>query len=432
MNFLVPDSTHAPLSTDDYIDISHESLIRQWKKLSGWLEAEARAAQQWRRLNDRLGSGEPLSRRELATVIAWRKETNPNEAWAKRYGGNYVAVSALIRKSADARRNNRLAIAGVGVIIAGLAFYTVLRDFQTRAETTRMAILNESQRNRTITLLETMIFEVPVQVTQSTRSLPTTAARRTEDTGGGEPRDPRGDNRVQPGTDDPSATTEVQPTTDRPTGRSPQDRPNPALTTMTSVVETISLMVVETPEDSSLQRLFAVGLNKLGDIKLEVNDISGAEATYRQGLEIVRRMLTVDQDTRLWQDDLALALAGVGQVHMRRSENREARDIFLEAIAIERKLDRPYAEDRLLRNLQNHLGFLGDVHVRLNERKEARAIFEERLRIRRRRHLADREDPDLWGDVSIALDRVGSLSVTKAIPSTAASTLRRHSVLTGN
>ncbi len=120
-------------------------------------------------------------------------------------------------------------------------------------------------------------------------------------------------------------------------------------------------------------------------------------------------MLTVDQDTRLWQDDLALALAGVGQVHMRRSENREARDIFLEAIAIERKLDRPYAEDRLLRNLQNHLGFLGDVHVRLNERKEARAIFEERLRIRRRRHLADREDPDLWGDVSIALDRVGQL-----------------------
>ena len=273
-----------PLKAGDYIDISHESLIRQWKKLSGWLEAEARAAQQWRRLNDRLGSGEPLSRRELATVIAWRKETNPNEAWAKRYGGNYVAVSALIRKSADARRNNRLAIAGVGVIIAGLAFYTVLRDLQTRAETTRMAILNESQRNRTITLLETMIFEVPVQVTQSTRSLPTTAARRTEDTGGGEPRDPRGDNRVQPGTDDPSATTEVQPTTDRPTGRSPQDRPNPALTTMTSVVETISLMVVETPEDSRLQRLFAVGLNKLGDIKLEVNDISGAEAPTGKAL----------------------------------------------------------------------------------------------------------------------------------------------------
>ena len=149
--------------------------------------------------------------------------------------------------------------------------------------------------------------------------------------------------------------------------------------------------------------------NKLGDIRLEVNDVAGAELAYREGLDVVRSMLTVDPDTTLWHDDLALALAGVGQIHMRRTENREAREIFLEAIQIERKLDHPKADDRLLRNLQNHLGFLGDVHVRLNERKEARAIFEERLRIRRRRHLADRQDPDLLADVSVALDRVGQL-----------------------
>ena len=71
-------------------------------------------------------------------MIAWRKETNPNEAWAKRYGGNYVAVSALIRRSADARRNNRLAIAGVAALIIGLEVHSRvdyrLARYRTRAE----------------------------------------------------------------------------------------------------------------------------------------------------------------------------------------------------------------------------------------------------------------------------------------------------------
>ena len=42
VNFLVPelDPKHPKLPPDAYIDISHESLIRQWKKLSEWLEKE--------------------------------------------------------------------------------------------------------------------------------------------------------------------------------------------------------------------------------------------------------------------------------------------------------------------------------------------------------------------------------------------------------
>ena len=217
-------------------------------------QAEARAAQQWRRLNDRLGSDEPLSRRELATVLAWREETNPSEAWARRYGGNYAAVSALIRRY-RCWRNNRLAIAGVGVVIIGLALYAVMRDFQQRAETAKALALNEEHWKRTISLLDTMIFEVPVQVTQAARALTTTAARRAEDTGA--LRDPRGDDRAV-GTDDAATSTELQPTTDRPSEQSPQGRPNPALATMTFVVTTIRSMVGERPSDTQLQRLFAV------------------------------------------------------------------------------------------------------------------------------------------------------------------------------
>ena len=54
-NFLAPELDPAnpmPLADAAIVDISHESLIRQWKQLSEWVEAEARARRQWRRLMD--------------------------------------------------------------------------------------------------------------------------------------------------------------------------------------------------------------------------------------------------------------------------------------------------------------------------------------------------------------------------------------------
>src|SRR5690606_14681758 len=43
VNFLRPDKS-VPLADDTIIDISHESLIRQWRRLSTWLQAESRKA----------------------------------------------------------------------------------------------------------------------------------------------------------------------------------------------------------------------------------------------------------------------------------------------------------------------------------------------------------------------------------------------------
>ena len=123
VNFLVPElDPHNPkLAPDTYVDISHESLIRQWKKLSEWLGAEGRAAQQWRRLVDRHGTGEVLRGRELANLVAWRAETKPNAAWAKRYGGDYPAVIAFLDKSLRARTTKRVAVIASTVLAFLLA-----------------------------------------------------------------------------------------------------------------------------------------------------------------------------------------------------------------------------------------------------------------------------------------------------------------------
>src|SRR5262249_42487672 len=106
-NFLAPEldlTNPRPLDGDSVIDISHESLIRQWKKLSEWLEKEGRAGRQWRRLLDRLEGGEPMHGTELANVVAWREEEKPNAAWAARYGGKFAAVAAFIQDSERQQR----------------------------------------------------------------------------------------------------------------------------------------------------------------------------------------------------------------------------------------------------------------------------------------------------------------------------------------
>lgn len=106
-NFLMPEPA-VRLTPDTMVDISHESLIRQWKRLAQWVGVEAAAAQQWRRLNDRFNMGEPLRGRTLENFVAWRDETLPNAAWARRYGGaDYNAVIAFLGKSERAEKSRR-------------------------------------------------------------------------------------------------------------------------------------------------------------------------------------------------------------------------------------------------------------------------------------------------------------------------------------
>jgi hypothetical protein len=121
-NFLAPElqdsgaEKRAPIPNSQLIDISHESLIRQWRIMADWLRKENISAQNWRRLNERMADGESLRGRELANLLAWRDEAKPTAAWARRYGGDFRQAEAFLDKSrAAANRNRALRIALVGV-----------------------------------------------------------------------------------------------------------------------------------------------------------------------------------------------------------------------------------------------------------------------------------------------------------------------------
>ena len=130
-NFLAPGFDPAnprPLTSHTIVDISHESLIRQWKQLSEWVEAEGRARRQWQRLRDRFDDKQPLQGPELTTTEAWRREHQPSAAWARRYGGDFSAIMKFLDDSEWRRRRfaplvlplfSLAAFLGSGLLAAG-------------------------------------------------------------------------------------------------------------------------------------------------------------------------------------------------------------------------------------------------------------------------------------------------------------------------
>ena len=77
----------------ELIDVSHESLIRQWDKLRGWADEEAEKVRRFRELAASAGQWQHHARSpsflkrgaDLAVWRQWWRSENPTTEWAKRY-----------------------------------------------------------------------------------------------------------------------------------------------------------------------------------------------------------------------------------------------------------------------------------------------------------------------------------------------------------
>lgn len=109
------------LRDGDTVDISHESLIRQWTKLSAWLIAEAEEGRIWRDLRRAAAREEQdglLSGKALEARSAWLASRGLTDGWIVRYGGEEKKVREFIARGveADRRRQRRARIAAYGTV----------------------------------------------------------------------------------------------------------------------------------------------------------------------------------------------------------------------------------------------------------------------------------------------------------------------------
>src|SRR5262249_30301573 len=93
VTFLMPPVTWA-LDDSAVIDVSHESLMRVWRRLRGWVEEEAQSARIYRRLHETAELHAEQRARlyhdpDLQIARSWREVSEPNSAWADQYGGGF-------------------------------------------------------------------------------------------------------------------------------------------------------------------------------------------------------------------------------------------------------------------------------------------------------------------------------------------------------
>jgi uncharacterized RDD family membrane protein YckC len=106
-SFLMPPQDE-PLSPDSVVDLSHESLMRVWRRLERWTEDEAQSARMYRRLADTAalhaeGKASLWRDPELQLAADWRSEQQPSQAWAELYDNRFDAAMVFLDQSLHER-----------------------------------------------------------------------------------------------------------------------------------------------------------------------------------------------------------------------------------------------------------------------------------------------------------------------------------------
>lgn len=105
-SFLVVSSED--IADDPVIDISHESLIRQWSLLGSWVQQERESIKVFRRLAEsarlyREKRSGLYRDPDLQDALDWQAAESPNAAWAAELGEDFGAAMEFLQRSREAR-----------------------------------------------------------------------------------------------------------------------------------------------------------------------------------------------------------------------------------------------------------------------------------------------------------------------------------------
>lgn len=86
------------------IDISHESLIRQWSRLKEWVDEEAKSVKTYIRLAETAllhqeGKAGYYRNPDLQVALEWQQQDQPNKTWALGYHEAYTNAMTFLQKS---------------------------------------------------------------------------------------------------------------------------------------------------------------------------------------------------------------------------------------------------------------------------------------------------------------------------------------------
>jgi WD40 repeat protein len=163
-NFITSSGGDHDLTRDSILDISHESLIRNWDTLKAWIETEIKsaadyawvlqAAEVWKAKGGNLFHGA-----NLRIALAWKQKTRPSARWAARYGGDFDLAMRFLEESKKRHRYRLIsgaALAGFVVLapflyaLQHMSFLRELADKQKAQLATQSELLKANEQLREI------------------------------------------------------------------------------------------------------------------------------------------------------------------------------------------------------------------------------------------------------------------------------------------
>ncbi|AUB80136.1 S8 family serine peptidase [Candidatus Thiodictyon syntrophicum] len=130
------------LGPDDPLDITHEALIRQWRKLQAWIIDEAEKAEMYRRLESaarrwKEGKGALWIEPDLGIALDWVDQAHPTALWAARYGGDFDLAMSFLEDGRKAHDQDEFRRLMAGFAPPGVTSYSTTRSGNASASTAR-------------------------------------------------------------------------------------------------------------------------------------------------------------------------------------------------------------------------------------------------------------------------------------------------------
>jgi hypothetical protein len=125
-NFITSSAGDHDPAPDSTLDISHESLIRNWDALKAWIKTEVKsaadyawllqAAERWK------AGGDLFYGPNLRIALAWKQKARPSARWAAKYGGDFDLAMRFLEESKKRHRYHL-------ILGAAIASFVILAPF---------------------------------------------------------------------------------------------------------------------------------------------------------------------------------------------------------------------------------------------------------------------------------------------------------------
>jgi tetratricopeptide (TPR) repeat protein/energy-coupling factor transporter ATP-binding protein EcfA2 len=347
--FLMP-SPEIPLNKTAFIDITHESLIRQWKQLKKWTQEEKNAAQIYLRLEEKACDwkndlSELMHGRDLDNALDWKNKLHMGPEWAGRYGACFSDVLAYLEKSAQKQKQSQ----------DNLIFLTSLffNSWKKAEDAQSIAV---KQKELALKAINTITYELVDQL----KDIPGNIAVLTD--------------------------------------------------ILESNIEALDKIYELSPDDIQSLREKASNLNRIGDIWALLGNTKKTLESYEMALEIFKKIAESDATSAQAQRDLSVSYNKIGDVYLTLGRTEDALRSYEMDLEISKKIAESDATSaQAQRDLSVSYEKIGNVYLTLGRTEDALRSYEMALEISKKIAESDATSAQAQRDLSVSYTKLGSV-----------------------